>query len=461
MERGTKKETAFIHALVTVCIVAVIVFTGVVILDAEPQIPLVFGCLAAGLMAMYLGFSWQEILNGMLAGIIDSLEAILILLLIGMLVGSWIAAGTVPSLICYGLALVTPQTFLPAAMVICAVIAFAIGSWGTVGTMGLAFMGMGLALGVPAPMTAGAVISGAYMGEVISPLSDATNLAAGVTGGNVFAIIRQILPSALLTGIAAAGLYLFFGVRYGAGGGQAVNDSIEPLLSSLTSHFAISPLALLPMAVILLCMILKLPAIPSMLLGASAGMLLAGLLQGISAKEILRFAYEGYVSRTGNETVDALLSAGGLKSMMESVSVILVAMAFGGIMKISDQMKALSAPLLRAAKSAGSLTALTVLSCIGMNTLLPDQYLSISMPGQMYADACDRKGISRAALAAVILGGGAVTSPLIPWNSCGIYCRTVLGVGAFSYAPFAFYGMLLPAVTIAVGFLRKSGSKHS
>ena len=461
MRKRKKAEASFIHALITVCLAAAIVFTGIAVLGAEPQIPLVFGCLTAGLMSIYLGYSWDEILEGMLSGISDSLEAVLILLLIGMLVGSWIAAGTVPSLICYGLILVSPKFFLPATMIICMFIAFAIGSWGTVGTMGLAFMGMGLALGIPAPMTAGAVISGAYMGEVISPLSDAANLTAGVTGGDVFAIIRKILPCALTAGIAAAALYLFSGIRYGSGGGQTVKDSVEPLLASLKSHFVISPLALLPMAVVFLCITLKLPSIPSMLAGASAGMLLAGLLQGVNAKDILRFSYEGYISSTGNVTVDTLLTAGGLKGMMESVSVILIAMAFGGIMKASKLMNALVSPLLKTADSGKSLTALTVVSCIGMNAILPDQYLSISMPGQMYAEAFDRKGISRSRLAAVILGGGAVTSPLIPWNSCGIYCRTVLGVRPSSYLPFAFYGMILPVVTIISGFLYKTENERS
>ena len=186
-----KREAKLYHALITVGVMAVIMFTAIVLFDATPHIPLVLGCLAAGLVAVSLGYSWEEILEGMIEGITDSLEAILILLLIGVLVGAWIAAGTVPTMICYGLKLVSPGIFLPATMLICLLTAFAIGSWGTVGTIGLAFMGIGLALDIPAPLVAGSVISGAYMGEVISPLSDATNLAAAVAGENVFRIVKN------------------------------------------------------------------------------------------------------------------------------------------------------------------------------------------------------------------------------------------------------------------------------
>ena len=395
MRKIQKKEVRLRHALITVCIAVAVVFYGIVVLDTGPQIPLVFGCLAAGLVAFYLGFSWEEILEGMLTGITNSLEAMLILMLIGMLVGSWIASGTVPTMICYGLKLVTPGVFLPAAMLICMMIAFAIGSWGTVGTMGLAFMGMGLALHIPAPVTAGAVISGAYMGEVISPLSDATNLAAGVTGADVFRIVKKIIPYALTAGAAAVILYAIVGVKYGTGDAEAVTDSIGPLVDSIRSSFTISWLALIPLAVILLCILVKLPAIPSMLLGSIAGMLIAGILQGEDAKHIFMYACEGYVSRTGNETLDVLLSAGGLMGMLEPISITLIALAFGGIMKKTGQMEALVKPLLKFARGEGGMTALTVVTCVGMNALLPDQYLGISMPGQMYADTFDRRGISR------------------------------------------------------------------
>ena len=456
------KETRLTHALITVITMSVLMFVSIVLLDLGPHIPLVFGTLAAGLVAAWLGYSWEEILDGMIAGITNSLEAILILLMIGMLVASWIAAGSVSTMICYGLKLVSPKIFLPATMGICFLIAFAIGSWGTVGTIGLAFMGMGIALNVPAPLVAGAIVSGAYMGEVVSPLSDATNLAAAVTGGNVFSIVKKVLPAACTAGALAILLYTAAGLSGGSftsssAGASSVSDQIAPLLEQLERQFRITPLALLPMLLVIICILKKLPAIPSMLFGAMAGMLQAVLLQGKTPGEILSCAYSGYVSNTGSELIDTLLTAGGMERMMESVSIILIAMAFGGIMKKSRQMDALVYPIVSRLHTAGQMTALTVVTCFFMNVILPDQYLSISMPGQMYESAAARLGISKEKMAATLLGGGAVTSPLVPWNTCGIYCMTILGISPVRYAPYAFYGMLLPVITILLS-IRKSRS---
>ena len=448
-----KKEAKLYHALIPVAVMAVIMFAAVVLFDSTPHIPLVLGCLTAGLVAVRLGYNWNEILEGMIEGITDSLEAILILLLIGMLVGSWIAAGTVPTMIYYGLKIVSPGIFLPATMLICLLVAFTIGSWGTVGTIGLAFLGIGLALDIPAPLTAGAVISGAYMGEVVSPLSDATNLAAAVVGENVLRIVRRILPAALTGGLISLALYTLYGLRFAGGSTGVVESSIHPLLEGLRGHFRITPAALLPMALVVVCILRRLPAIPSMLAGGLFGMLQGLFLQGLTAGDVFTYAYFGYVSRTGHEMLDTLLSAGGMEGMLEPISVILIAMAFGGIMKKTRQMEALVRPVISRLRTAGGMGALTVLSCVFMNAVLPDQYLGISMPGQMYGQAYDERGMSRSRLGATLLGGGAVTSPLIPWNTCGIYCMSILAVRPAAYAPYAFYGMILPVVTIAAGFV--------
>lgn len=452
---GGKREAGLHHALITVVFMVLIMFVSIVLFDASPHIPLVLGCMAAGLVAVWLGYSWDDILEGMIEGINNSLEAILILLLIGTLVGSWITAGTVPTMICYGLRLVSARSFLPAAMLICLLVAVAIGSWGTVGTIGLAFMGIGTALKIPAPLVAGAVISGAYMGEVISPLSDATNLAAAVVGDQVFSIVKRILPAAITAGAASVLIYSLKGLDYGASSGEAVQQSIKPLLLSIRGQFRITPLALLPMVLIIICILAKMPAIPAMLLGTLAGMIQAAILQQADMGSILEYAYSGYVSTSGNEMIDTLLTAGGMEGMLESISIILIAMAFGGIMRKTRQMEALVKPLISKIRSCGGLNALTVISCIFMNIILPDQYLGISMPGQMYAETYEKRGISKVELAAPLLGGGAVTSPLIPWNTCGIYCMTILGVSPTAYAPYAFFGMILPVITILFGLFKK------
>lgn len=457
----SKQEAKLHHALITVLFMASVMFTSLVLLHAGPKVPLVLGCLAAGLTAWHLGYTWEEILGGMIDGISGSIEAILILLLIGMLVGSWIAAGTVPALICLGLRLVSARVFLPATMLICLVVAFAIGSWGTVGTIGLAFMGIGLALKVPAPLTAGAIVSGSYMGEVISPLSDATNLASASVGESVLPVVKKMLPAAMTAGVISFVIFAAQGLRLSPSvdADSLVEQNIRPLLESLHSQFRISPLCLLPAAVIIFCIILRIPAIPSMLSGALAGMLTAIFLQGKGAGDVFSCACSGYVSASGNDTVDQLLSAGGLDGMLEPVSIILLAMAFGGIMIRSRQMEALVRPVSEHLRTAGSLSAAAVITCALMNIILPDQYLAISMPGQMYAGSFDRKHLSRSQLGAVILGGGAVTSPLVPWNTCGIYCMSILSVHPLVYAPCAYFSLILPAVTVL--FWALQGRKHS
>ena len=445
-----KKEAKLYHALITVVLMIIIMFTAIVKFGAEPQIPLVFGCLIAGLVSLWIGYSWEEILEGMIAGITNSLEAVLILMLIGMLVGSWIACGTVPTMIYFGLKIVSPKIFLPATMLISLLVAFAIGSWGTVGTIGLAFMGIGIALNIPSPLVAGAVISGAYMGEIASPLSDATNLTAAVVGEDVFKIVKRVLTAGIFVAVIAVILYAVVGMKYAGGNALEIQANIQPLLENISAQFKITPIALVPMIIMIVCILLKLPAIAAMLIGSIVGMIEAVILQGAGIGDVLSYAFSGYVSQSGNEMIDNLLTAGGMEEMLNSISIIIIAMSFGGIMQHTRQMEALVKPIVSRSKSEGSLGLITVLTGIGMNIILPDQYLGISMPGQMYSEEYEKRGISKDRLATTLLGGGAVTSPLIPWNTCGIYCMTILSVAPLQYAPYAFFCLIMPIVTVII-----------
>lgn len=450
-----KKETKLYYALITVIFMVISMFTSIVFFKAEPQIPLVFGCMIAGLVAFFIGYSWDDILQGMLNGIYQSLEAILILLLIGVLVASWIAGGTVPTMIYYGLKIVTPSGFLPASMFLCMLVAFAIGSWGTVGTVGLAFMGIGMALNLPAPLVAGAIISGAYMGEVISPLSDATNLCAAVVRENVFDIVKKIIPPASFVAIISLLIYAIKGFQCGGKDTVAIKNSIQPLLENIASQFHISPLNLLPMIAMIVFILLKVPAIPAMLAGGICGMLEAVLFQGVKMEQILQYSFSGYISQSGNKMIDNLLTAGGMEEMLYPISIIIIAMSFGGIMQCSGQMESLVKPIASRISSRAGINTATVITCIGMNIILPDQYLGISMPGQMYEEEYEKRKISKVELATTLLGGGAVTSPLVPWNTCGIYCMTILGVTPMAYGRYAYYAILLPVAFVIYSFLRK------
>ena len=453
------RRTRFRQAFISIASMVVLIFTCVVGFGAEPQVPLVFGTLVAGLVAAWIGYSWDEMVEGMVEGIIPSLEAILILLLIGMLVGVWIVAGTVPTMIFYGLQLISAKYFFATTALICLIVALAVGSWGALGTVGLAFMGIGLALGLPAPAVAGCIISGCYCGEIISPLSDVPNLAAGISGNEVFDLMKKTLRVALPSFALAELGFLVLGHVFTSGNVSAVSSNIAPILEGIGSVFSISPVCLVPMAVMVACIVLQLPAIPSMLLGIIAGMLVAWGVQGASLPLVIDCAFEGYLSETGNAFLDTLLSAGGMMSMTGSVTIVLIAMAFGGLMQRTGQMDALVGPFVRRIKTEGGMTALTVASCVGMNIVLPDQFLGISVPGQMFAEEYDERGISRLDLGRTLLASGAVTSPLVPWNTCGIYCSSILGIGALSYLPYVFFSILTPVYTIVVGFIHAARAK--
>lgn len=460
------KETKTIHALISVVIMAALMFTCIVAFGADPQVPLVLGCLVAGIVAAVIGYSWDEILEGMIDGITQSLEAVLILLLIGVLVGIWIASGTVPTMIYYGLTIINVQFFLPASMAICALVAFAIGSWGTVGTIGIALMGIGIALGLPAPLVAGSVISGSYLGEIISPLSDATNLTAAVVGRNVFDVVKRMIPLAAVAFVISEIMYLVVGLM-SVGAGVDMGNGAAELMEGISSAFTVSPIALIPMVVMVVCIVMKVPAIVSMLIGALCGVLVALPLQGAALADLIEISYYGFVSETGLATIDTLLTAGGMGSMLYTISIVIVAMAFGGIMKSTGQMDALIRPLVSKIRSFGPMNALASVFCIISNVVLPDQYLGISVPGQMFSGEYDKRGIDRTRLSNALLGSGAVTSPLIPWNTCGIYCMSILGVSALAYAPFAFFDIVVVVVTIAAGFFvsgkvrRESEAAHA
>ena len=453
-----KKQAKLHHALISVVCMIALIFSTVVLLGAEPQIPLIFGCMIAGIVAIHLGYSWEEIVQSLIGGISKSLEAILILILIGALIGTWILSGTVPAMIYYGLQLISEKYFLFTAALFCLMISFAIGAWGTVGTVGLAFMGIGQALGIPAPMIAGCIISGAYCGEVISPLSDATNLAAAVIGKSVFDTTKKSMFLSLSVFAFAEAFYFFLGFQF-PGSRQGAAADISLLMESLHDSFHITLPALLPLFLMILCIIIKFPAIPSMLVGILSGYVIAVIFQGASPEALLTVSYSGFVSQTGNGLLDQLLTAGGMMSMMNSISIILIAMAFGGLMQRTGQMSALISPIIRFFQRKEALNSLTAITCILTNLILPDQYLGISVPGQMYFEEYKKRGLSSLELSRPLLCGGAVTSPLIPWNTCGIYCFSILSVGPLSYMPYALFNLFLPIVLIFLNLLSAFLSK--
>ncbi|HOK62796.1 MAG TPA: Na+/H+ antiporter NhaC [Soehngenia sp.] len=450
-----KKQATMGYALIPIIVLIASLSYGIIVLGADPHIPLLVAIVVASLVAIFgLGFSWQEIEKGAIETISMAMQAILILMVIGTVVGSWILSGTVPSMIYYGLKILSPGIFLVATTLICCVVSLATGSsWTTAGTVGIALIGVGQGLGIPAKIVAGAIISGAYFGDKISPLSDTTNLAPAMAGSTLFEHVRYMLYTTVPSLIIALILYGIIGARYA---GRALDTAnIDAILGGLSANFYISPVLLIPPIVVIILVVLKAPALPGLLSGTGLGALFAAIFQKASLGEIVNTIHYGYSIESGNEMIDSLLNGGGLDSMMWTVSLILLAMTFGGIMEKSGMLGAIANKILTVAKSTGSLVTATVLSSIAINILAADQYLSIVIPGRMYKDAYDKMGLEPRLLSRTLEDAGTLTSPLVPWNTCGAYMYSVLGVsalGAGGYLPFAFLNLINPLVAIFYAF---------
>lgn len=448
------RETKLYEAIITFAILIAVMATGIMVFQVDPHVPMFVGVIAAALMALKIGYSWNEIEVAMKDGIYRALQAIMILAIIGILIGVWIVGGIVPAMIYYGLKLIAPQIFLIAALLICSITSLATGtSWGTMGTMGLALMGIATGLDIPLPAAAGAVISGAYFGDKMSPLSDTTNLAPAMAGTDVFTHIKFM---AVPTGIVYAICLVFYGVlgfKYSAEGGADLS-SITTMSEGLANAFNINPVLLLPPIVVIAAVAMKMPAIPGITIGIIVGAVVGLIFQGdANLGSFLDCGMNGYKSETGIESVDSLLTAGGLINMMYSISLTLLAMMFGGIMETTHQLEVIVSRLLKLVKGPAGLVTMTEITCVASNATMPEQYISIVVPGRMYAKTYEKMGLHPKTLSNALEGAGTVTSALIPWNTCGVFILTTLGVHTAEYLPYAMFNYLMPIVVAATAYI--------
>jgi len=460
MTKQTEKMMPFWLALIPVIYLTIALVYVLRLLHGDPHIPLVSAAAVAAIVAILQGYRWEKIRTGMINTIKISMPAILVLMIIGMIIGTWITAGIVPTMIYYGLKIISPRIFLLATAWICSIVSLATGSsWTTAGTVGVALIGIGRGFGIPLPMVAGAIISGAYFGDKMSPLSDTTNLAPAVTGAKLFDHIRHMIYTTGPSLIIALILYTILGFKYGSKGLDM--NSIDAILNGLSEQFLISPLLLLPPLLVIAMVVFRVPAIPGLLGGTLLGGIFAGLFQHRSLEEIVQSAHYGFVANTGNAAIDDLLTRGGLDSMMWTVSLILCAMSFAGVLESTGMLKAIAQKIISFAKSTGSLVAATVLTCIGTNMIAGDQYLAIVLPGRMYKKIYDDRGLKPKNLSRILEDSGTLTSSLIPWNSGGAFMFATLGVYPFAYLPFAFLNLLNPLVSIFYGFTGITIEKYS
>ncbi len=466
------KRPTLLQAFIPIIFLIVALSTNVFIfgdasLDGSNQIILILSAGVASIVALKLGYKWAEIQNGMVKSISSAMASIIILLLIGSLAGTWLLSGIVPAMIYYGLQILNPTIFLVAACIVCSIVSVATGSsWTTAATVGIALIGIGKALGIHEGMIAGAVLSGAYFGDKMSPLSDTTNLAPAMAGTDLFTHIRYMayttVPSITITLI----IFLILGFMQGGSGDVGQTDEI---LTAITSKFNINGwLFLVPIAVVGL-IVKKVPAIPAILIGALLGAVFALIFQPEVVKSVAEWDGTGWTVTfvgimksmygdisivTGNGIVDELLSSGGMHGMLGTVWLIVSAMIFGGVMESSGMLKRIADAVMSRVNSTGSLVAATAGTTVFFNGTASDQYLAIVVPGRMYADIYKEKGLAPENLSRTLEDSGTVTSVLVPWNTCGAYHSGVLGVATGVYLPYAFFNYISPLMTIAFAYLK-------
>ena len=465
----TDKKTPYFFALLPIIVLIVLLAYNVFLygdnsLGGANQLALLFAAATASFVGVKYGSSWKTILNGASKSISSTTPALIILLLIGSLAGTWLLSGIIPAMIYYGLQILNPKIFLFAAAIITAIVSLATGSsWSTIATIGIALLGIGQALGLPVGLTGGAIISGAYFGDKMSPLSDTTNLAPAMAGTDLFTHIRYMMYTTIPSFTITLIIFLVIGFSYTTSEAQDINV----LLSAISNSFNISGwLFLVPVLVIAL-IIKKTPAIPALLAGTILGGIFAVIFQpevvmSITNAETLNFssAYMAVINAMGsdiaittdNEMINNLLSTSGMAGMLNTIWLIICAMVFSGAMEAAGLLRRVAEPIIQYAESTGSLIATTVGTCVFFNITASDQYLSIVVPGRMFADTYKEKGLAPENLSRTLEDSGTVTSVLVPWNTCGATQSAVLGVATFAYLPFCFFNIISPLMTIAYGY---------
>ena len=452
-------ELSLLEALVPVVILMAMLAYNIFFADGEllGEYSNQFILLMGGAIASIVGFFNKVSLKTMLNEILENLKSvfvpIMILFLVGALAGTWLVSGVIPAMVYYGLQVLNPTIFLPASVIIAAIISIATGSsWTTSATVGIALVGIGSALGIPSGMIAGAVLSGAYFGDKMSPLSDTTNLAPAMAGTDLFTHIRYMSITTVPTIIITLIVFSIISLNIEISG----NADVSELLNTIKSTFNITPyLFVVPLVVIALILLKTKP-----LIALGIGVILAAVFAFIFQSDVLSALsssnFESVINAvfvdteiiTDNEKLNELFSAGGMKGMLWTIFLIMCAMVFGGVMDAIGGLAKITKTLLKMATSIFGLFFSTAMSCLGLNAIASDQYLAIVIPGKMFKKAFEDRGLAPENLSRTLEDSGTVTSVLIPWNTCGAYQSSVLGVGVAEYAVFAIFNWLSPFMTL-------------
>jgi NhaC family Na+:H+ antiporter len=464
------KRPTLIHAFIPIFILVILLAINVIVFgsgatDGPNQIALVLAASVAGIVSWRLGHSWEEIEISIVKSISSAMGAMLILLVIGSLSGAWLLSGIVPAMIYYGLKIMNPTFFLFAACIVCCIVSLATGSsWSTIATVGIALLGIGKTLGIHEGVIAGALISGAYFGDKMSPLSDTTNLAPAMAGTDLFTHIRYMVITTVPTLIITLIIFFIWGFTLDTAG--VVNT--DAVLTSIDSAFNLNPILFLVPALVLFMIVRKVPAIPALLVGSILGGIFAIIFQpqiiaqvsGItddpvksSFVAVMKSLALSINIQTDNAMISELLSSGGMAGMLNTIWLILGAMIFGGVMESCGLLKRIVEEIIKWAHSTGSLVASTAVTSIFFNLTAGDQYMAIAVPGRMFADTYRKRGYKPELLSRTLEDAGTVTSVLVPWNTCGATQSKVLGISTWTYAPYCFFCIISPMMTVLMAYL--------
>ncbi len=466
MTSTRKREPTLVESLIPVVFLIVFLAVNVSVfqeasLDGSNQMVLILSAAVAALIALRTGINWKKLRNGIVKTLTSALPSILILLLIGALAGTWLLSGVVPAMIYYGLKIIHPAIFLLAACVVSAIVSLATGSsWSTVATLGIAMLGIGITLGFNQGLVAGAIISGAYFGDKMSPLSDTTNLAPAMAGTDLFTHIRYMalttVPSITLS------LIIFMIIGFASETRGATAD-LEGVLTAIDNSFNINLVLFIVPALVIFLIVRKVAPLPALLAGTLLGALFALIFQphiihqvsGITGNTVKSFyvgvmksMYTDISISTDNQQLNKLLTTGGMSGMLNTIWLIVCAMIFGGIMDAAGFLERITLSLIQYARSTGSLVATTAGTCLFFNVTASDQYLAIVVPGRMFAKTFEKRNLAPENLSRTLEDSGTVTSVLVPWNTCGAYQSTVLGVPTLMYLPYCFFNIISPFMTI-------------
>lgn len=452
VERKGKREPSVVQSVTPLVAMGIFLGVGYGVLRLPAEVLLIAAAAVAGLIAHRLGFTYKEIENGILTSMMKGMPAMLIVIVVGALIGSWIACGTIPMLIFYGLKLISPTYFLVTACIVCSVVSVVTGtSYGTVGTLGVALIGIAQGLDIPLGQAAGAIVAGAYFGDKLSPFSDTTNLAPVAARSNLYDHIRHTLWTTTPAWLTGLGVYLVLGLMSSSSGTTSL-DVTTSITAAISANFRLHWLLFLPPVITLFAAIRRYPVIPGMLVSSAVAVVLALWIQGLDIKTAVSSMASGYVSTTGHQVVDTLLTRGGMANMMHVTLIAFCAFAFGGIMQATGMLEVLLQRLVKVANTTGKIIASTVAASITTAVVTGSSFLSILIPGELFAPVYRRRGLAAKNLSRTTEDSGTVVVPLVPWSIAGVFMAGTLGVETLTYAPWAVMCYLGFVFALTYGF---------